>query len=116
MKLELRVGDKELIEPDFKIYTVKNSNNIIIVAMAVPSDSENNIKEALKNDEFNIEMENGIIGLSVDDMIYSFDIGYFLKDKFSKREGYNFSIAFAFLDSDDKIKREDLKAMEMVNN
>lgn len=116
MKIELRVGDKKLIEPDFKIYTEKNSNDIIIVSMAVPSDDESKIKEALNNNEINIEMDNGIIGLSVYDAIYSLNIVSFLKDKFSKREGHNFSIAFAFIDDDDKNKSEDLKAMEMVNN
>ncbi|ECK0672215.1 hypothetical protein FQU54_25390 [Salmonella enterica subsp. diarizonae] len=116
MKLELRVDDKILKEPDFKIYTLKNDNDVIIIAMNVTSNIENQVKKAIENDEFKIEMDNGIVGLFVNDSLYSFDIGYFLKDHYRNRDQQHLSIAFAFLDENDNIKKTNLKVMRMVHN
>lgn len=116
MKLEIKVGDRTIVEPDFKIYTLKNKGNVIIIAMSVSSVIESKVKKSLVQDEFKIEMDNGVVGLFVSDSIYSFDIGYFIKTNFNNYDHKIISVGLAFLDVNDKIKKDDLTIVEMVSN
>ncbi|MBA0218811.1 hypothetical protein H4F33_13920 [Pectobacterium brasiliense] len=113
MELEIRVGDEKLIEPDFKIYTNDNDKTLFFIAMKVDIDAEEKIRQSMNNDEFKIEIQNGIIGLTIIDRIYSFDVRGFLRAYLINHVKDQFSVAFAFLDEDDKIKKENVKDIRM---
>ncbi|WP_407579543.1 hypothetical protein [Citrobacter koseri] len=115
MKLEFRVGDHKLIEPDFKIYTHDIDKSLFMIAMKIEKSLENEIKSSINNNEFNIEINNGIMGLFISEYIYSFDIGFFLDDYLKKHVKNNFSVAFAFLDDNDKIKKEEIEVIGMTH-
>ncbi|WP_407579562.1 hypothetical protein [Citrobacter koseri] len=113
MKLELRIDDKKLIEPDFKIYTSKDNKTLFFIVMKVDVDTEEQIRQCINNDEFKIEISDGILGLTAADYIYTFDIRQFINDYMQYHIKDQFSVAFAFLDKDDKIIKENVKAIRM---
>ncbi|EJX4926793.1 hypothetical protein OD635_003756 [Salmonella enterica] len=115
MKLEIMVGDKKLIEPDFKIFTNNNNKTLFFIAMKVDIYAEKKIRQSINDDEFKIEIQNGIIGLSINDRIYSFDVKGFIRNYLITHVKNQFSVAFAFLDENDKIKKENVKAIRMKN-
>lgn len=115
MKLELRVGDKRIIEPYFKIYTNNIDKNFFMIAIRTENKLENDIKSAIRHNNFKIEMDNGVMGLFISEYIYSFDIGFFLDDYLKNHVKNNFSVAFAFLDSNDKIKKDEVEVIEMTH-
>ncbi|EDY5734559.1 hypothetical protein GQ105_003398 [Salmonella enterica] len=115
MKLEIRVGDKKLIEPDFKIYTNNIDKSLFMIAIRTENKLENEIKNAIRHNDFNIEMDNGVMGLFINEYIYSFDIGFFLDDYLKYHVKNNFSVAFAFLDSNDRIKKDEIEVIEMTH-
>jgi hypothetical protein len=113
MKLEIKVGNKELIEPEFKIFVSKENESMFFLAMKVDVNIENMIRENMANDEFKVVMQNGIIGLTISNEIYSFDIRGFLRNHLTHHYNDHFYVAFAFLDSEDKMKIENVKAIRM---
>lgn len=113
MKLEVRVGDKKLIEPDFKIYTNNDDKVLFFIAMKVDIYTEEIIRKGINDDKFKIEIQDGFIGLTISDMIYSFDVRDFLRNYLINHVNEQFLVAFVFRDEDDKIKRENVKAIRM---
>lgn len=114
MKIEFRVGDKKLIEPDFNIYTHNIDKSLFVIAMKIKK-LESEIKNSLNNNKFNIEMNNGVMGFFINEIVYSFEIGFFLEDYLQYHKGKSFSVAFAFLDDDDKIKKEAVEVIGMTH-
>ncbi|WP_035345580.1 MULTISPECIES: hypothetical protein [Dickeya] len=115
MKLELIIDDKKLIEPDFKIYTHDIDKELFLIAIRTESKLEDEIKSAMKRNDFNIEMESGVMGLYINECIYSFDIGFFLDGYLKNHVKNNFSVAFAFLDDNDRIKKYEVEVIEMTH-
>ncbi|EDY5734557.1 hypothetical protein GQ105_003396 [Salmonella enterica] len=106
MKLEFRIGDKKLIEPKFEVFTHKANEDILVIVMEVILSMENKIRDAIDKDLFELEMNNGLIGLILNDTIYSFDIHDFLNKTNKQKENNHFFVGFAFFDNNGKIKRE----------
>ncbi|SLM64238.1 hypothetical protein DAQ1742_03430 [Dickeya aquatica] len=69
----------------------------------------------MKRNDFNIEMESGVMGLYINECIYSFDIGFFLDGYLKNHVKNNFSVAFAFLDDNDRIKKYEVEVIEMTH-
>ncbi|WP_193133713.1 hypothetical protein [Klebsiella grimontii] len=105
MKIELRVGDKKLIEPEFKVYTHVSDDDLILIGLKDMSiENEEKIDEYINRGDYKIEMSNGVVGLTIDNSIYSFDISCFLRDFLGSRKKQYFFITFAFLNELGKIK------------
>lgn len=113
MKLEIKIGDKKLLEPEFKIFTSRDNKILFFIAMKVDAYTEEVIKKEISNDKFKIEIQEGLICLTITDMIFSFDVRDFLYNYLINHVSKQFSVAFAFLDEGDKIKKENVKAINM---
>lgn len=113
MHLEIRIGDKRLMEPEFKIFTSDDNKTLFFIAMKVDVYTEEMIKKEISNDKFKIEIQDGLIGLTITDMVFSFDVREFLRNYLINHVSEQFLVAFAFLDEGDKIKKENVKAIRM---
>lgn len=114
MKLELRVGNKKIIEPEFKVYTHVSDDDLILIGLrGISIEDEEKISGSINRGDYNIDMSNGVVGLTIDTFIYSFDISYFLTSFFESRNKQYFFITFAFLTELDKIKPREGTAIKM---
>lgn len=113
MYLEIKIGDKRLIELEFKIFTNSDNKTLFFIAMKVDGYTEGIIRKEISNDEFKIEIQDGIIGMTLSDIVFSFDVRQFLRDYLINHVSEEFLVAFAFLDESDKIKKENVKAIRM---
>ncbi|MCO5781371.1 hypothetical protein [Citrobacter meridianamericanus] len=92
MKVELRVGDKKLIEPDFKVFTHVSDDDLILIGLKdMPIENEEKIDEYINRGDYKIEMSNGVVGLTIDNCIYSFELSYFLRGFLQSRKNNIFS-------------------------
>lgn len=114
MKLDLIIGDKKLIEPEFKVYTHVSDDDLILIGlMNMSIENEERIDECVNRGDYKIEMSNGVVGLTIDTCIYSFDISHFLRGFFESRNKLYFFITFAFLNELGKIKHGEGTAIKM---
>ncbi|UEM40620.1 hypothetical protein [Pectobacterium aquaticum] len=86
---------------------------MFFIAMKVDVYTEEMIKKEISNDKFKIEIQDGLIGLTITDMVFSFDVREFLRNYLINHVSEQFLVAFAFLDEGDKIKKENVKAIRM---
>lgn len=80
MKLELRVGDKKLIEPEFELYSYNEQPDLLIVDVKrIRKDRKTEIEDSIDSNNYNITIENGVLGFEVEDVIYSFNLSRHIK-------------------------------------
>jgi hypothetical protein len=114
MKFNVMIGNKRLVEPDFKVYTHVSDNDLVMIGLRnMSSDEENKISGLINKNKYKIEISHGIIGLTIDDIIYSFDIGEFLGKYIECVDKDYFYLVFSFLDENDKIKTARALAIKM---
>lgn len=81
MKLTIKVGGKNLVEPQFKIYGYEGRNDLILIGIiGLNHEAQISILQAFKNGGYKIYVENGVLGIEIKDDLYSFNInrsGYF---------------------------------------
>ncbi|EAT4593543.1 hypothetical protein M8D54_005095 [Salmonella enterica] len=114
MKLELRVGDKKLIEPEFDLYSYNDQPDLLIVDVkGVSSDRKTEIEDCIDSNDYIIAIENGVVGLQLEDVIYSFDMKDYIMDFICKQKEDFFHISFVFLEHNDKVRNGEMTMIRM---
>lgn len=113
MNLEIRIGDKRLMEPEFKIFTSNANKILFFVAMKIDVYTEEMIRNEISNDKFKIQVQDGLICLTITNIVFRFDVRDFLRNYLINHVSEQFLVAFAFLDGGDKIRKENVKAIRM---
>lgn len=115
MKIEFRVGDKRLIEPEFEVYSYKNHDDLLIVGIKnFLEEDEMIFTNALKDNNYKINMENQILGLEIDGDVYSFDLSGCLNEFLTGQLQNFFYIGFVFSGDNGILKKSKIKAIKMV--
>ncbi|EIX9195676.1 hypothetical protein [Klebsiella pneumoniae] len=114
MKLEFRVGDKILLEPKFDLYSYNAQPDLLIVDVkGVSSDRKTEIEDCIDSKDYIIAIENGVVGLQLEDVIYSFDMKNYIMDFICKQKEDFFYISFVFLEHDDKVRNGEMTMIRM---
>lgn len=115
MKIEFRVGDKRLIEPEFEVYSYKNHDDLLIIGIMDSLQKDEDVfTNALKDKKYKITLENQILGLEIDSDVYSFDLNVCLNEFLKRQVKKFFYIGFVFTDQNGILKKSKIKAIKMV--
>lgn len=113
MKFVLKVGDKDLVVPEFKVLGYKNREDIIVIAMSGIEKSDFDIlNRKISQGEFDIEMENSVLGLTIDNKMYVFDLEDYIT---YEDDDYleTFKVAFTYIDANGVVLKENISAIGM---
>lgn len=113
MKFVLKVGDKDLVVPEFKILGYKNREDIIVIAISgIEKCDFDMINQKITEEKFDIEMENSVLGLTIDNKMYVFD----LEDYITYEDSHyleDFKVAFTYIDANGTVSKENIVAIGM---
>lgn len=117
MKLAIRIGNINIVEPQFKIYSHKEKSELILIGIIGFDDiMQSHFFKAFDNDGYTIRMKNSILGVEIDNNLYSFDLNkysYYKKMLQEQKNNY-FSIGFVFSDDNGKLKEGKINVIEMM--
>ncbi|ECC5185004.1 hypothetical protein CS238_05360 [Salmonella enterica] len=115
MKLELKIGNKLILEPDFRLFYHRERKDVIIIGIEnFEQQDERKINDALESDHYQIHFENAIFCIETQDGIYSFDLSSYFEDFYCQLNAECFFIAIAFIDNDSIIKASRTKMIGMA--
>lgn len=99
MKFVLKVGDKDLVVPDFSFLEHKRKAGCFVLLLENFNPGEYlYIHQSIKDNKYEIQMENAILGLTIDNKLYCFDLNNHI-DKILNGERDSFQIGFTCVDS-----------------
>lgn len=100
MKFILKVGDKDLVTPDFSFLEHKNKIGCFVLLLEnFNPDEYLHIHQSIKDNKYEIQMENAVLGLTIDNNLYCFDLNDYI-EKILNEERDSFQIGFTCLDKD----------------
>lgn len=103
MKFVLKVGDKDLVMPDFSLKIQQNDKSCFIILLENFKEVDYwEISHAIENDIYEIQMENAVLGLTIKDKLYCFDLEPYL-DHILNEEDSHFSVGFAYKNKNNEV-------------
>lgn len=113
MKFALKVGNKDLVAPEFKILGYKNRKDVIVIGISGIAKSDFDIlNRKISQGKFDIEMENSVLGLTIDNKMYVFDLEDYIT---YEDDDYleTFKVAFTYIDANGFVSKENIIAIGM---
>lgn len=114
MKIEMRIGDKKIIEPNFDIYSHDKRNDILLIGIKNLSEEDEILFiDEIEKNKYKIIIENDVLGLELKNVFYSFNLQDCLKDFINEQDNPFYFIGFCFFDSNDIVKDSEISLIKM---